>query len=122
MTLCEIIEFCTEWFSVCSNISSEFRTIAIFESFAKQTSDFNKTCRYIYDLLLYQTSFVLSATVHELSSQNKVLILTFNRSAPAYFFHKNCLLKAVHPLDIFRRTKFHGPSLTGASFGSTSEV
>jgi hypothetical protein len=32
------------------------------------------------------------------------------------------LLKVVHPLKIYQYTKFHGPTLTGASFASTSEV
>jgi hypothetical protein len=31
-------------------------------------------------------------------------------------------LKVVHPLKIYQYTKFHGPTLTGASFASTSEV
>jgi len=32
------------------------------------------------------------------------------------------LLKAVHPLNIYQNTEFHGPTLTGASFASTSKV
>jgi hypothetical protein len=28
------------------------------------------------------------------------------------------LLKVVHPLKIYQYTKFHGPTLTGASFAS----
>jgi hypothetical protein len=35
---------------------------------------------------------------------------------------KMVLLKFVHPLTIYQYTKFHGPTLTGASFASTSEV
>jgi hypothetical protein len=35
---------------------------------------------------------------------------------------KIVLLKVVHPLKIYQYTKFHGPTLTGASFASTSEV
>jgi hypothetical protein len=31
-------------------------------------------------------------------------------------------LKVVHPLNIYQHTKFHGPTFTGASFASTSEV
>jgi hypothetical protein len=30
------------------------------------------------------------------------------------------LLKVVHALKIYQYTKFHGPTLTGASFASTS--
>jgi hypothetical protein len=39
-------------------------------------------------------------------------------------FHqkKKALLKVVNPLKIHQYTKFHGPTLTGASFASTSEV
>jgi len=31
-------------------------------------------------------------------------------------------LKAVHTLKIYQNTKFHGPTLSGASFAFTSEV
>jgi hypothetical protein len=40
-----------------------------------------------------------------------------------FVFDKNgVLLKVVHPLKVYQYTKFHGPTLTGASFASTSEV
>jgi hypothetical protein len=32
------------------------------------------------------------------------------------------LLKVAHPLKIYQYTKFHGPTLTGADFASTSEA
>jgi hypothetical protein len=38
------------------------------------------------------------------------------------FLTKMVLLKVVHPLKIYQYTKFHGSTLTGASFTSTSEV
>jgi hypothetical protein len=38
------------------------------------------------------------------------------------FLTKMGLLKVVHPFKIYQYTKFHGPTLTGASFASTSEV
>jgi hypothetical protein len=38
------------------------------------------------------------------------------------FLTKIILLKVVHPLKIYQYTKFHGPTLTGASFASTSAV
>jgi hypothetical protein len=44
-----------EWFSACPNITSNFRTIATSKSFVKQNNDSNKTCRYIHDILLYET-------------------------------------------------------------------
>jgi hypothetical protein len=58
MTLHKITEFYTEWFTVYPNITSEFRTIAIFKNYVKQNNDSNKTYRYVHDLLLYQSSFV----------------------------------------------------------------
>jgi hypothetical protein len=58
MTLHKITELYTEWFSVYHNISSKFRTIVIFKNYVKQNNDSNKTYRYVYDLLLYQSSFV----------------------------------------------------------------
>jgi hypothetical protein len=58
MTLHKITEFYTEWFSVYPNITAKFRTIAVFKNCVKQNNDSNKTYRYVYDLLLYQSSFV----------------------------------------------------------------
>jgi hypothetical protein len=58
MTLHKITEFYKEWFSVFPNITSKFRTIAIFKNSDKQNNDSNKTYRYVHDLLLYQSSFV----------------------------------------------------------------
>jgi hypothetical protein len=58
MTLHKITEFYTELFSVYPNITSKFRTIAIFKNCVKQNNDTNKTYRYVDDLLLYQSSFV----------------------------------------------------------------
>jgi hypothetical protein len=39
-----------------------------------------------------------------------------------FFWQKMVLLKVVHPLKIYQYTKFNGPTLTGASFASISEV
>jgi hypothetical protein len=58
MTLHKITEFYAEWFSVYPNITSKFRTIAIFKNCVKQNNDSNKTYRYVHDLLLHQSSFV----------------------------------------------------------------
>jgi hypothetical protein len=52
-TLHKITEFYTEWFSVYPNLTSKFRTIAIFKNRVKQNNDSNKTYRYVYDLLQY---------------------------------------------------------------------
>jgi hypothetical protein len=38
------------------------------------------------------------------------------------FLTRMVSLKVVHPLKIYQYTKFHGPTLTGASFASTPEV
>jgi hypothetical protein len=52
--------------------------------------------------------------------------MNFNIQLVAMFvffvFDKMVLLKDVDPLKIYQYTKFHGPTLTGASFASTSEV
>jgi hypothetical protein len=58
MTMHKITEFYTELFSVYHNITSKFRTIAIFKNSVKQNNDSNKTYRYVHNLLLYQSSFV----------------------------------------------------------------
>jgi hypothetical protein len=39
-----------------------------------------------------------------------------------FFLTKMVLLKVVHPLKIYQYKKFHGPTLSGASFASTSDV
>jgi hypothetical protein len=39
-----------------------------------------------------------------------------------FVFNKNGFIKVIHPLKIYQYTKFHVPTLTGASFVSTSEV
>jgi hypothetical protein len=52
--------------------------------------------------------------------------MNFNIQTAAMFvffvFDKNGLIKVVHTLKIYQYTKFHGPTLTGAGFASTSEV
>jgi hypothetical protein len=59
MTLHKITEFYTDWCSVYHNITSKFRTTAIFnKNCVKQNNDSNKTYRYSHDLLLLQSSFV----------------------------------------------------------------
>jgi hypothetical protein len=58
MTLHKITKFYTEWFSVFPNITSKFRTIAIFKNCVKQNNDSNKTYRYVHDLLQNQSSLV----------------------------------------------------------------
>jgi hypothetical protein len=55
MALHKITEFYAEWFNVYPNITSKFRTIAIFKSCVKQNNYSNKTYRYVHDLLLYQS-------------------------------------------------------------------
>jgi hypothetical protein len=55
MTLHKITEFYTELFTVYHNITTKFRTIAIFKNCVKQNDDSNKTYRHVHDLLLYQS-------------------------------------------------------------------
>jgi hypothetical protein len=58
--------------------------------------------------------------VHALSLKIEFKISTARRVC--VFSPKMALLKLVHPLKIFRHAKFHGPTLTGESFSSTSDV
>jgi hypothetical protein len=58
MILHKITALYTELFTVYHNITSKFRTIAIFKNCVKQNNDLNKTYRYVHHLLLYQSSFV----------------------------------------------------------------
>jgi hypothetical protein len=52
--------------------------------------------------------------------------MNFNIQTAAIFaffvFDKNGLVRIVHPLNIYQYTNLHGPTLTDASFASTSEV
>jgi hypothetical protein len=52
--------------------------------------------------------------------------MNFNIQTAMFIFFflltKMALLKVVYPLKIYQHTKFHVPTLTGASFASTSEV
>jgi hypothetical protein len=76
-------------------------------------------------MISYYPKFIcLSATLHELSPQNELRILTFKRPPCSYllFLTKMVSLKVVHPLKIYQYTKFHVPTLIGASFVSISEV
>jgi hypothetical protein len=55
VALHKITELYNEWFKACPNITSKFRTIAMFKSFVKQNNDSNSTRRYVHDLLQYHT-------------------------------------------------------------------
>jgi hypothetical protein len=121
MALHKITDFYAELFSVYPNIISKFRTIAIFnKNCVKQNNDSNK-CPWSLTIPKF---ICLSATVHELSPQNKLWILTFKRPPCSYFLFltKTVLLKVVHPLKIYQYTTFYGPTLTGTSLASTSDV
>jgi hypothetical protein len=54
---CKTLQNSTQSGSVCPNITSIFRTIAIFKSFRKWDG-WNKICGYAHDISLYQTLFV----------------------------------------------------------------
>jgi hypothetical protein len=57
MTLHQITEFYTKWFSLRTNVPLNVRTIVIFKSFVKEINDWNKAVKYVHDNLLYQTYF-----------------------------------------------------------------
>jgi hypothetical protein len=75
-------------------------------------------------IIFHRTKRRHSTTVHELSPQNKILIITVNRPPCWYlwFSAKVISLKVVHIPSIYQNTQFHGSALTGASLVSTSEV
>jgi hypothetical protein len=100
-------------------------TIVVFESSIKGNNDSYKLQVCIRSFTV--PNFVcLSATIHELPSKKKncMQILKLNRPPCFYFwvFTKVVLLKVVPPLMICQHATFHGPTLSGASFLSTSEV
>jgi hypothetical protein len=61
-------------------------------------------------------SFVLTTAVQYLNSNIQP------PSTFVFFFIKIVLLKVNYPLKICHHTQFHGSTLTGASFATTSEV
>jgi len=76
-TLYKIVEFDTEWFNVWHTVTSTFRVISIFKSFFKQNNDSSKTCRYIYNLLLYKTTLQANAGItHFKLGHNRFQILS----------------------------------------------
>jgi hypothetical protein len=66
MTLHKITDFCTEWFIVCPNITSKFRTFTTAYLQASSNKIMTQTYSYVHNLLLLETSFTLSTTVQEL--------------------------------------------------------
>jgi hypothetical protein len=56
MTLPKITELYTTQFSVCPNITSEFRNTAMFKISVKENNESIKTCRYVHDISMYKTS------------------------------------------------------------------
>jgi hypothetical protein len=61
----KITELYTKLFSVCPNITTEFRTTSIFKSSVKENNDSYESYRHVYDLSMYKTS---SVYVHQLMS------------------------------------------------------
>jgi hypothetical protein len=100
--------------------TSKFHTIAIFKSFVENYS--SKTYTYVHNLPLYWTSFKCSDSWPVSIKQN--MNLTFNSPVRLYFLSLLLifLLKVLHSLKIYHNTKCYDPTLTGASFVSTSEV
>jgi hypothetical protein len=52
MALHKITEFHTEWFSICTNITSKFHTIAIPKSSVEQNNDSHITCTVRFQVLM----------------------------------------------------------------------
>jgi len=67
-TLHKIIEFYTEFFSVCPNITSTFFTVNMFKSFVEENIDSNKICRHVHGISRNVICLIVSDTLHKLSS------------------------------------------------------
>jgi hypothetical protein len=84
-----------------------------------------KVCQissYVHDPSFYHSLSVLSTRVHELSPYNVNLNFNCVPCSCFWFFTKVVFLQVVRPLKIYKNTKFHGPTFTGGSFTSFSDV
>jgi hypothetical protein len=75
-------------------------------------------------LIFYYTKLNLSNFMSCFHKTKCKFLLSDALHIRSFFFNfrKCCLIKIVHRFKIYQHTKFHGPTLTGASFASTSEV
>jgi hypothetical protein len=74
-------------------------------------------------MISYYTKVHLSkCNGSRVASTKQNMNFNIQTAAMFVFLTKIVLLKVVHPLKIYQYTKFHGPTLTSASFASTSEV
>jgi hypothetical protein len=96
MTLHKVTEVYTEWFSACPNITSKFRTIAIYKNLVKENNNSNKTCRFVHDLHCAKLNLSHNkCNGTRVVAKNKILILIFNRPQRSYFFAKMVLLNVL---------------------------
>jgi hypothetical protein len=128
MTLHKFTEFYTELFSVYHNIAYN----NIPQHF--EPSPYLKTAsnKIMIQIKLIGMSMISYYTKVHLSKCNGSRVVStkrtinFNIQTAAMFVFlfltKMVLLKVVHPLKVYQYSKFHGPTLIGASFASTSEV
>jgi hypothetical protein len=107
----------TERFSVCTNKTSKFRTIATFKSFVKQNNDSDELMGISMTFQctkLHSSKYSGSSVVSIKQNAN------INFQSPSTFVflvsHKNVLLKVAHNFKIYQHTICHGPTLSGASF------
>jgi hypothetical protein len=98
MTLHKITKFYTELFSVYHNITSKFRTIAIFKNCVKQNYDSNKTYRYVHmSMISYCTKVHLSKCNGSWVVSTKQAMNFKNQTAAMFVFFvfdKNGLIKS----------------------------
>jgi hypothetical protein len=114
-------EFYTEWFSVCRNIISKFRIIAIFKSLAKQNNDQIKLpdMSIIFNCIKLHLSKCRGSWVVSIK-QN----INFNFESPSTFmflvYHKNGIKKF---FNIWRSISIQWPQyfLAGEEASGTGE-
>jgi hypothetical protein len=110
-----------DWCKFCIQLSSmKIETNAIYKRLINENNYSNKeVCTWSYSIPRFAC---LSATVHQLSPQNKTLILNSHRPPCSYvwFFAKVVSLKFFYPVKFYEHTKYNGFTSNDESFESNS--
>jgi hypothetical protein len=112
---CTGLQELTQCFNLCPNITSTFRTLALFKRFVEEDNNWKKNlyaCLWSFAAAnLISGSWVVSIKQNTNLNFQAPLIVT-----PVT---KMFLLKVVHLLKVYQHAQLHWPTLT---FASTSEV